>query len=302
MNATAATPDRGGRRVGLQFLLVTSAGWGFNWAAMKFLLTQWPPLFARGLSGVIAAMAIGAIAWALGETLRVPARSVPRLVASAGCSVFAWMGFSTLSLVWLTAGQAAMLVYTMPVWAMLFAWPLRGHRPRVGGVLGLVLCMAGIAFLAGAHGAAFGLAQWPGIAFALLAAALFALGTVAIRPLPLGPFAHLAWQLALGCAPMLVYGIAVERPTFSALSPGGLAAFVYMTVVAMGVCYLAWFAALRRLPPSTASLGTLVTPVVGVVAGALFLGEALGPTQWAALALVLSGVALALPSTTTQRA
>ena len=68
----------------------------------------------------------------------------------------------------------------------------------------------------------------------------------------------------------------------------------YMTVFAMGICYLAWFAALRRLSPAAAATGTLVTPVVGVVSGALALGEPLGLTQWIAMALVLSGVALAL--------
>lgn len=302
MKAPAVTADGGRRRIGLQLLLVTSVGWGLNWAAMKFLLTQWPPLFARGLSGVVAAAVMAVLAASVGQSLRISWHSVPQLVASAGCSVFAWMGFSTLSLLWLTAGQAAMLVYTMPVWAMLLAWPLRGHRPHATGVLGLALCMGGIGLLSRAHGASFGLAQWPGVAFALGAAALFALGTVALRPLPLGPFAQLAWQLAIGCTPMLAYGIAFEHPEFAALSVIGVGAFTYMTVFAMGVCYLAWFAALRRLPPSTAALGTLVTPVVGVVAGAAFLGEALGASQWLALALVLAGVALALPSMTTQQA
>ena len=68
----------------------------------------------------------------------------------------------------------------------------------------------------------------------------------------------------------------------------------YMTAVPMGLCYLTWFAALRRLPPATASMATLITPVVGVVAGAVTLGEPFGMKQVAALALTLGGVALAL--------
>ena len=71
----------------------------------------------------------------------------------------------------------------------------------------------------------------------------------------------------------------------------------YMTVVPMGVCYLSWFAALKRLPPATASVATLLTPLVGVVAAALALGEPLGAREALALALTLGGVALALGKT-----
>ena len=60
---------------------------------------------------------------------------------------------------------------------------------------------------------------------------------------------------------------------------------------------MTWFAALRRLPPTTASLATLLTPVIGVVAAALTLGEPLGAREALALTLTLGGVALALRRT-----
>jgi drug/metabolite transporter (DMT)-like permease len=62
----------------------------------------------------------------------------------------------------------------------------------------------------------------------------------------------------------------------------------------MGVCYLTWFAALRRLPGETASMVTLLTPVIGVIAAAIALGEPLGVRQIAALALVVGGLAFVL--------
>jgi drug/metabolite transporter (DMT)-like permease len=70
-----------------------------------------------------------------------------------------------------------------------------------------------------------------------------------------------------------------------------------MTAVPMGLCYMTWFAALRRLPPTTASLATLLTPVIGVVAAAFSIGEPLGPRELIALTLTLAGVALALRRT-----
>ena len=60
------------------------------------------------------------------------------------------------------------------------------------------------------------------------------------------------------------------------------------------MCYLTWFAALRRLSPATASVATLLTPIIGVVAAAPTLGEPLGVREALALGLTLGGVALAL--------
>jgi drug/metabolite transporter (DMT)-like permease len=62
----------------------------------------------------------------------------------------------------------------------------------------------------------------------------------------------------------------------------------------MGLCYVSWFAALRRLPSALASIATLLTPVVGVLAAALSLGEALGIKEILAMTLTCAGVALAL--------
>ena len=61
---------------------------------------------------------------------------------------------------------------------------------------------------------------------------------------------------------------------------------------ANGPCYLTWFAALRRLPPATASVATLLTPIIGVAAAALALGEPLGVRDAAASARRGARVAL----------
>ena len=66
----------------------------------------------------------------------------------------------------------------------------------------------------------------------------------------------------------------------------------YMAVVPMGVCYLTWFAALRRLPAETASVATLLTPIIGISAAALALGEPFGVKESFALVLTVGGLTL----------
>ena len=71
---------------------------------------------------------------------------------------------------------------------------------------------------------------------------------------------------------------------------------VYSTVIQFCVAYVAWFAALARLPASVAAIGTMAVPVIGVVASAIALHEPLGPGQIAALVFTLAGVVLATRS------
>jgi drug/metabolite transporter (DMT)-like permease len=280
--------------LGLICLLVTSVGWGLNWPAMKVLLAEWPPLFARGTAGLSAAILIAIAARFAGQSLRVPAGEWQRLLAAGSINVFAWMGLSTLAMRWLKVGQAALLVYTMPVWALLLAWPLLGRRPTLRGLLGLGLCAFGLLLLFSGEKVTLGPEQIAGMALALSAAVLFAFGNVALKPPALPPLASLAWQLLIGCLPMVVYGCLAEHPNVAALSNLGWLLMVYMTLVPMGLCYLTWFAAVRRLPPELASMSTLLTPVVGVTAAAATLGEPFGAKEVIAIVAALLGVGLSL--------
>ncbi|BAN27460.1 putative uncharacterized protein (plasmid) [Caballeronia insecticola] len=280
---------------GFIYLLVTATGWALNWPAMKVLLREWPPLFSRGVAGMAAAVLLGAIAKSAGENIRVPRALVPRLLLASAINVFAWMGFSTLSIKWLSVSEGALLVYTMPIWAMLLAWPIARRKPSLAGFCALALGLAGVLVLLSAHGLSFDSGKIAGIAFALAAAMLFALGTVVTHaPLPIPPVTLVAWQVGIGCAPMVVLGLVIEHPVFSALAPDGWAVLVYMSLVPMGVCYLAWFATLRRLPAELASIGMLLVPIMGIAAAALALGEPLGRREALAMALTLSRVALAM--------
>jgi drug/metabolite transporter (DMT)-like permease len=293
MSSPAAAPEVADRQFGHLFLLVTAVGWGLNWSVLKFVLQDWPPLFARGAAGLLGAMGLVGIALFRGERLTVPREAWPRLVVAAAINVFAWMGFTALSLNWLKVSEGALIAYSMPIWAMLIAWPLLGERPDRCSLLALVLGIAGVCVLMGGPDLTAG--KVPGILFALAAAILFAIGTVTARkPIPM-PFAALtAWQVALGCLPMVVLGLLLEQPDVLALSRQGLYGLAYMAIGPMALCYLTWFAALKRLPAFAAATGMLIVPIVGTMSAVPLLGDPLGMRQLVAFALTLSGVGLAL--------
>jgi probable blue pigment (indigoidine) exporter len=112
-------------------------------------------------------------------------------------------------------------------------------------------------------------------------------------PIPLPRVALAAWQVFLGCIPLLIAGLLFERANFAALPAIGWLALAYTALISMGACYLLWFAAVRRLTASGAAIGTLLTPVIGVAASAIALNDKLTLGQVVSLGLVLAGIVLA---------
>src|SRR5689334_6060417 len=136
--------------MGFVFLAITYVGWGLNWPVMKHLLTELPPLSARGWSGLVGAVSLAALALARGETMRVPRALCPRLVLLSFLVVGSWASLIALSLLWLRASEAAVIAASMPVWVSLLALVILQERFSLLRALALAIAITGLAILFGA--------------------------------------------------------------------------------------------------------------------------------------------------------
>ena len=71
-------------------------------------------------------------------------------------------------------------------------------------------------------------------------------------------------------------------------------ALAFAGLVGSGICYFLWFAIVRRLPAGTASLGVLASPVIGIAASAIALGERPTLSDYVGCALILTAAACVL--------
>ena len=283
---------------GFLFLGIMTFGAAINWPVQKFLLAEWPPMSARGLSGFAAGFVLAAIALFVRQSIAVPAGMWGRLIVSAFLNITTWVLMMGFALTILPASEAAIIAYTSPIWTVLLAALVLHERLSLLRITAVVMAFAGIASLLGGSSFAANMAKLPGYLLALATAFTYAAGTIFLKkfPLPMQPLASASWQLGLGCLPVAIAGVAIERPDIAALTIVGWSCIAYNITIQQCLGYVCWLAALHRLPASVASIGTMFIPILGVLASAYALGEPLGPAQIAALAFTVGSVLLAVRS------
>ncbi len=289
----------GGARVGLRELaLLLSIGlfWGLNWPAVRTILTEVPPFSMRAVAFAAGAAVLLALARLRGETMRPePGEWMPLALAS----LFSILGFNlfvAFGQLMTETGRAAIIAFTMPVWATLLAVACLGERLTWERTAALLLGMAGLALLLGEDLLDVARSPW-GSLLTLGGAVSWAIGTVALkqRTWSLPPLAMAGWMLLISTPPAVVGAFVVDSPLTQPMpSLGVWLVLAYHVLLPMVWCTYAWVMLVATLPAAVAAIGTLTIPVVGVLSAILLLGEPPEPRKFLALACVLGGVALVL--------
>jgi drug/metabolite transporter (DMT)-like permease len=182
---------------------------------------------------------------------------------------------------------------------VLIEW-LRPHGTKPGAqvVLGLVLGLAGLLFLIGPSSVLGGgridlvgtFAVMVGC-FSWAAASIYARHSA----LPRSPFLATAMQMLVGGISLTIAGVlhgelaALDPARFSLLS---IAGWAYLVVFGSIVAFTSYVWLLRASTPARVSTYAYVNPIVAVLLGWAFAGEALTARMMVAAAVIVSGVAL----------
>jgi len=269
--------------------------WGFNQVAVKLAIHDIPPLTQAALRSTGAALLVAA--WCKLRGLSLFARDgtlVPGLAAGIAFGIEFILIYQ--GLVYTTATRAVLFIYLAPFFVVLGT---RIFLPadRFGAYqwIGLLLSFAGMLVAFGVPTPALDPRQIIGD-FMMVGAALFwAFTTLIIKASRLNRVSSekvMLYQLVVS-APMLAAAALIvgERITHapSALAVGSLA---YQTIWVVSVTFVIWFALVVRYSASRLSVFSFLTPLFGVAAGHLVLGEPLTAAFAAAVVLVAIGLVL----------
>ena len=281
--------------MGIALLVGLTLGWGLTWPIMKIGVLEVPPTTFRALTTPLAALLMLLIMFVSRVPLRLPEGRWGVLILGSLLNMVAWFMLMTFGILLMDTGEAAIIAYTMPLWAAILGALILKERLSGRQAAALGVGLAGIVLL-GTDQLAAVRSSPLGTAIMLLAAASWAAGTIVQKRVQwhMPVLAVTTWQLLLATPPMIAAGL-IFRPDVPAnFSPGAIFSIAYIVLVSHAYCFTAWYKIIRLVPANVSALSVLMIPAVGVISGALILGEVVGWREWVALALVSSAVGLTL--------
>jgi drug/metabolite transporter (DMT)-like permease len=269
--------------------------WGCHWTVAKIGLKTIPP-FSYGVLRLLVAIVVLAVLMRGAGRLRRPARSdVPIVVSYGLLAIAVGIGAMNLALPFVEAGRASILAYTLPLWVVPIVAIVAWARPTRPEMTGLALGLVGLVVLLNPVAIDWSSPQvLVGVALLLVAAVAGAVALVHVRAHRWtgAPFDVQIWQLLVAIVPIGILAVVLERDDWAAVDwdLGTIMVVLYSGALATAFAYWGSQSAVRVIGPTTTSIAYLGVPVVGIVTGAIVLGESITPLDVVGLLVTTAGV------------
>jgi O-acetylserine/cysteine efflux transporter len=262
--------------------------WALSYVMAKPAIAHFPALFMVGLAYGVGALIL------LRQSLKTKtAWWAMFAIAAFGGTIQSALIFAGLNR--LPASTAILVVQSQVPFAVLSAWAICGERPDPRRLLGVAIVLIGIVLIAGAPEAVSAL---DALALVLLGTLSWGISQALVRALGRDDGPTTIGALTLYAAPQLIVAsLFLETGQLESLQTATWDVWIAVIVLALGgyvVAYSIWYGLMQRYRVDQVTPFALLMPLVGVLAGAIILGEHL--SVWVGLGglVVIGGLAFTL--------
>lgn len=256
------------------------------------MLESLPPLAVASLRVLIATPLFLALAWYVDRVLP-PWRSLPYLALLGLLGVFLNQVLFVTGLKYTTATNAAILMSSVPVFAVGVGWLTRIERIGPRRLTGVILAAAGAVVLLDPRRFSIADATFLGTLLILLNSLSFATFLVLQRPV----LSRLPWRTVIawtflfgGFGVMAVGGKTLAHVDVPAVPPGIWWGVIFLGLVPTFFGYLLNTWAVRRSSVTLVAVYTTLQPLLTALLAIVFLREQLRAPQIAGFVLIASGL------------
>jgi drug/metabolite transporter (DMT)-like permease len=304
MSSTASilTPERGvpvsrPRVTATDLLLLLMAFiWGVNIPVVKFGTSQLSPLAYNGIRVPIAALALLAIAAAMGKTWPTRRQVLTlMLLGMLGNGLYQVLFIEGIAHT--KAGNAALVLAATPAFVAVIGWMRGVERLTRRGLVGIAISIFGIALVVIGSRTEVGASTSTmlGDVLVLGGCVCWAAFTVLLKPFTgrIDAVQVSAITMAGGSIPLLL----VSAPSMAATSWSSIdlkvwGAIVFSGLGALVIAYLCWYRGVRVLGPTRTSMYGNLQPVVALIFAWILIHEVPTAMQGMGAASIITGLLL----------
>lgn len=260
--------------------------WGGNFAVVKTAIDHVPPISLLALRFLVVALL-------LAPFFRLPRDKLKPVMLYGFLMGGIHFGLIVTGLRFVDAATVALLTQVGVPFATIIAAVVFKDYPGWRRWLGIAVAFAGAAVISGEPRFDGG---WLWIGMVILAALVWAIGNIQVKAMgEINGWVLNGWMSVFAAPFLFAWSFAVESDQIAAYMTAGWQAWgalFYQSFMVTIFGYGLWFWLLKQYPVSLLMPFTLLGPVFGVLAGVLFLGEALTTGMIIGGALTLAGVAI----------
>ncbi|MBQ9498192.1 MAG: DMT family transporter [Selenomonadaceae bacterium] len=270
----------------LRALAVIWLIWGLNWVIMKTANTYFPPiLFVTWRFGTGALILLAVAYW---RKIPLPDKKFLPWIFLTGVLMIVLNNIAAqIGMLSISAGMAAVLNYTAPLWTAILAHFTLNEKLTRLKCFGIFFAILGLYVLMGLQGV-----DDLGAAFIIiLGAMVMAVANIIVKlKLSKSNMVQLTtWQMVFGALVLVAYSSLVPQGEIHWCLPAVLCV-IYNGALASALAFFLWNYVLTHIEASSASIATLVAPIVGVLGGVFILGEPFTVQIVAGIILIFAGI------------
>ena len=270
-------------------LIILILVWTSVWSLFKIAIEVIPPLSFRVIIGIPAFILLLILGFKKVKTINVPKADWKPLILISFFNVTLWQVLMLYGISMLGGGRAAVLTYTMPVWATIFAAIFGYERINISIIFSLVLGMMGIFFLSIEINVFENIF---GFLITLSAGLSWAVGTMIVKygGIKSDGLIVAGWQQIIGIIPIIPFALYFDLNNFGSLNHIHFFIILYGIFLSSAYTYWAYFTILQKFSVNVTSISVMAVPILAILVDYIFVDVKFSGFDLLALIFIVSGI------------
>ena len=270
-------------------LIILILVWTSVWSLFRIAIEAIPPLSFRVIIGIPAFVLLLLLGFKKVKTINVPKADWKPLLLISFFNVTLWQVLMLYGISMLGGGRAAVLTYTMPVWATIFAAIFGYEKINISIIISLIFGMLGIFFLSIEIDVFENIV---GFLITLSAGLSWAVGTMIVKygGIKSDGLIVAGWQQIIGIIPIIPFALYFDLNNFGSIESKHIFIILYGIFLSSAYTYWAYFTILQKFSVNVTSISVMAVPILAILVDYVFINVKFSTLDLLALIFIVSGI------------